>query len=86
MFFKSFVIPIIFLFNFYYYNKFLYLDFPLGSPISPVAPPTKNIGSILCKLNLAKLIIVIKFPKCNESLLGSYPQYDEMFLVFNFYF
>jgi len=44
-------------------SKFRYFDLPLGSPIKPVAPPTKKIG--FSPIRLSRLIIMIdtKLPK-----------------------
>lgn len=63
-------------FTLYSAKRSLYTFFPLGSPISPVAPPIKNIGlnfTILC--NRAIIIIDTRLPRCKESDVGSYPQY-----------
>ena len=56
------------------YNNYLSLFLPLGSPIKPVAPPTRKMGFIPFRLSLANMMIETKFPRCNEDEVGSYPQ------------
>lgn len=65
------------------YSSYRSLFLPLGSPISPVAPPTKNIGRSPAMFSLASMMIDTRFPKCNEEEVGSYPQYAALplFLV-----
>lgn len=48
---------------------------PDGSPINPVAPPTRRIGLMPKRLNRTIVRIEIKFPRCNESAVGSNPAY-----------
>ena len=47
----------------------------IGSPIIPVAPPTRAIGLCPQRWKCAKSIIGTKFPMCNESAVGSNPTY-----------
>ena len=53
----------------------LSLSFPLGSPIIPVAPPSRNIGLCPAFSIRTKLRSGMRFPICKLSAVGSKPQY-----------
>ena len=47
---------------------------PDGSPIIPVAPPTRAIGACPASWNLRRSMIDCRLPMCSESAVGSKPQ------------
>ena len=49
---------------------------PLGSPMSPVAPPTSPTTSFPLILKCNNTINGNKLPKCSDDAVGSAPQYN----------
>lgn len=58
----------------FYYKRERYLIFPLGSPMSPVAPPTKKSGFRPIKLNLLIIIMETRLPKYRATHLNEESQ------------
>src|SRR5690606_5797979 len=54
-------------------KRFLSSDFPEGSPIIPVAPPTSAIGLCPKFFRCTNKMIGTKLPICKESEVGSNP-------------
>ena len=48
-------------------------DLPLGSPISPVAPPTRPIGRCPARWNRRMVSISTRLPMCMPGAVGSNP-------------
>ena len=50
-------------------------DLPDGSPTRPVAPPSNATGVCPCRWNHDSTMMPSRLPKCNDSAVGSNPQY-----------
>ena len=72
---RSALIPATFLSRVASSRRFLSSDFPEGSPIIPVAPPTKAMGRCPKFRKCFKMIMGTRLPIWRESAVGSKPIY-----------